>query len=86
VNIPPIIENMLSGIETPAGRAAFLRATDFADPRTAERHAWQVDQLAYGTPSRQPIPEPVAAVFAFILDRHWALAFGNRKPPAWSVY
>lgn len=91
MNTPPIIENMLAGLEG-CPRAAFLRATEFAEPKEAEQFAWEVDRLLNG---RMPIgwmvqrteaSERVCAdVLAFILDRHWHYRFGNRKPPLWGL-
>lgn len=89
MNTPPIIENMLAGLEAYAARA-FLRATEFAEPRAAEQFAWEVEGLTEGRLSLPWLIEraggqgAVAAdLLTFMLDRHWHYRFGNRKPPQW---
>jgi len=95
-NMLPLIHNMLAGIETPQGRAAFVRATEFCEPREAESAAWEFDRLmggplalpsllalaSEGVPNSSPV---VGELLAFILTRWWHHRFPNRKPPIWTL-
>jgi hypothetical protein len=98
MNTPPIIENILAGIETAEGKRAFLRATEFAAPADAERFAWDIDFLMNGPVPLKwafeiagqgyPVPvghDVVSECVAFTLDRWWHHKFGNRKPPQWGL-
>ena len=99
--MPPLVENMMAGLATTHARSAFIRATEFCEPRDAEIAAWECERLVAGPCGLSPLPDmisfaaaglPVPAgdavaddVLAFILTRWWHHKFPGRKPPLWAT-